>query len=92
VRPLPEAGPVSPRATRADALLAALDWVGAYEAMDPRRPGEFASLTLAEAFETAGRAGEVKRRFGEFPEDLVDAYAMLRRMYLATVRAAGPNG
>lgn len=83
---------MSPRSERSQAaLLAAWEWVGAYEAADPRRPEEFASLTLAEAFDVAGRAGEVKRRFGEFPEDLVDAYAMLRRMCQASERTR-PNG
>jgi hypothetical protein len=65
-------------ARKTAALNGAWDWVGQYEAEDPDS-GQY-SITLDTAFELAKTPGEVKRRYPDFPADLVDAYAILRRM------------
>lgn len=74
--------------SRLKATIAALDWVGMYEAEDPTAPDEsYASITLEAAFGLVRIASSVKTAWPGFPEDMVDAYAMLRRMYESQLRA-----
>lgn len=74
-------------ATKLRATIAAWDWVGAYEGHDELLDR---TLTLDDAFELCGTPGRVRRRFPDaFPEDLIDAYAMLRRSAKGQARAAG---
>lgn len=68
-----------------NATIAALDWVGAYEAENPFDEGDY-SITLADAFEAKGTAAKVKAAYPDFPADLVDAFAMLRNMSNAQLR------
>lgn len=74
---------------KTNALVAAWGWLGAYEAA-PSRSADLDrfghSVTLDDAFAECGTAGRVKARFPEFPEDMVDAFALLRRMVVARVR------
>ena len=69
-----------------NATCAALEWVGSYESAADNGPEEqIGSITMEEAFEAKGNAAAVKRAY-DFPDDLVDAYAMLRRSYEAMTR------
>lgn len=82
----------NPRARKLAALIAAWDWIGTYEADDTpaRRQGDYAAtITLENAFEHVGTASKVKRTYPGFPDDIVDAYALVRRMARAMQRADG---
>ncbi|WWV91892.1 hypothetical protein GMYAFLOJ_CDS0062 [Microbacterium phage phiMiGM15] len=72
------------------AIIAAWVWVGQYEAA-PTLADDFEtygySVTLEDAFEHMGTPARVKARFPEFPEDMVDAFALLRRSVEARKRA-----
>jgi len=69
------------------ATIAALDWVGSYEDDDPENePGDYTPLSIEDAFTRYKTAAAVKRECG-FPEDMVDAYDMLKRMYEAQLKA-----
>lgn len=83
--------------TKTAALIAAWDWVGQYEAddtpaMNADPDGGYQSTTLENAFEHVKHAGRVKAAYPMFPADMVDAYAMLRRMAQARIRAAQKEG
>lgn len=72
-----------------DALWAAFTWVGAYEISYINADDEYATVNLTEAFAEHGTPAKVKRAYpDEIDNNMIDAYALLRRMVTARERAA----